>query len=300
MENCGSGIVMLSYYNFCSRGVYKFKPRVRGSFSDRNGYAKINVEIQKNSLDERTRNGIVNLFDYILSECELRGKKEFCYKYIYKNIFCVTNDEIPYHGYEKRIPIVEGLKRSWAYYDVFSFLESLLEWYVATMGEKIYNLFNELFEKECVGYRFVGCKITDIIDDLEIEEVEEALNNKYSACKNSIKKALDFLYNRENPDYPNSVKESISAVEAMCNIILGVDNATLGGALKHLEDSGVEIHGSMKKAFASLYGYTSDQSGIRHNTGIDDKTTFAEAKYMLVSCSAFVNYLLQVHEDINK
>ena len=277
-----------------------FKPKVRGSFSDRNGYVKINVEIQKNNLDERTRNSIVNLFDYILSRCELTGKKEACYQYVYKSIFCVTADEIPFHGYEKRIPIVDGLKRDWAYYDVFSFLESLLEWFAKFDGYEIYNLCNKLFEKECVGYRFVGGKITDIIDDLEVEEVEEALNNKYSACKNSIRKALDFLYNRDNPDYSNSVKESISAVEAMCNIILDVDNATLGDAIKHLEDKGVPIHSAMKRAFAALYGYTSDQSGIRHNTGIDDKTTFAEAKYMLVSCSAFVNYLLQIYDEISK
>ena len=42
-----------------------------------------------------------------------------------------------------------------------------------------------------------------------------------------------------------------------------------------------------------LYGYTSDESGIRHAGRIDGKgTTFAEAKFMLIACSAFVNYLI--------
>lgn len=60
-----------------------------------------------------------------------------------------------------------------------------------------------------------------------------------------------------------------------------------------------EIHSAMKNAFVSLYGYTSDKSGIRHNNGVDEDTTFEEAKYMLVSCSAFLNYLIQIYEKNN-
>ena len=52
----------------------------------------------------------------------------------------------------------------------------------------------------------------------------------------------------------------------------------------------------MKEAFNKLYGYTSDKNGIRHNGGVDENTTFDEAQYMLVSCSAFLNYLISVYE----
>lgn len=275
-----------------------FVPRVRGAFSDRNGIEKINTIIQKDDLDERTRNAIVNLFDYIISECGRRMKTYECYLYIYKQIFCVTQDEIPVSEHSKRINVVTGIKKDWQYHDVFSFLEVLLEWYcVSAFDNEIYDKFNQMFEKECVGYRFIEGRITDIIDDVEISEVEEALDNKFSACKKSITKAFNLLYDRENPDYSNSVKESISAIEAMCNIILGKDNVTLGDALKELEKQGVKIHGAMKSAYSSLYGYTSDKSGIRHNSGIDEDTTFEEAKYMLVSCSAFLNYLMQVYNN---
>ncbi len=51
-----------------------------------------------------------------------------------------------------------------------------------------------------------------------------------------------------------------------------------------------------KEAFNKLYGYTSDKSGIRHNGGVDENTTFEEAQYMLVSCSAFLNYLICIYE----
>jgi len=41
-----------------------------------------------------------------------------------------------------------------------------------------------------------------------------------------------------------------------------------------------------------LYGYTSDEDGIRHAILNDPELGFAEAKFMVVSCSAFVNYLI--------
>lgn len=277
-----------------------FKPRVRGSFSDRNQIESINTFIQKDDLDERTRNGIVNLLDFLLEQCGRRCLTRDFYQYIYKVVFCVTADEIPYHEYDKRINIVKGIKNEWEYHEIFSFLESILKWYKDKFCDTtIYDLFNTFFERECVGYRFINFEITDIIDEEEIKEIEQALNTNYSACKRSITKALNLLYDREKPDYSNSVKESICAIESMCNIILGTKKSTLGDALNKLEKNGLKIHGAMKSAFSALYGYTSDKSGIRHNNGIDENTTFEEAKYMLVSCSAFLNYLIQVYEGQN-
>ena len=76
-------------------------------------------------------------------------------------------------------------------------------------------------------------------------------------------------------------------------MIVGDEKATLGDALKKLEDNGVQIHGALKEGFKKLYGYTSDQGGIRHAEGMfESNVTFEEAKFMLVSCSAFINYLI--------
>lgn len=275
-----------------------FKPRVRGAFADRNEITKINTIIQKDSLDDRTRNSIVNIIDVMLEICREKLGLTETYSYIFKYIFYVTADEIPYYAGDKRKVIVEGVKKDWTYSDIFSFLEAFLDWYIEkTFDDEVYSIFNTVFEKECVGYRFINGKVTDIIDSEEIKEIEEALDTEYSACKKSITKALNLLYDRENSDYSNSVKESISAIESMCNIILGTKNSTLGEALNKLEKNGLKIHGAMKNAFSALYGYTSDKSGIRHNLGVDEKTTFEEAKYMLVSCSAFLNYLIQIYEN---
>ena len=108
-----------------------------------------------------------------------------------------------------------------------------------------------------------------------------------------INKAIELFSNKQSPDYENVIKESITAVETMCSIIVG-NKTTLGEALKELEDNGVNIHPSLKTAFSKLYGYTSDGNGIRHAGDIGGKnSTFSEAKFMLISCSAFVNYLIE-------
>ena len=53
-----------------------------------------------------------------------------------------------------------------------------------------------------------------------------------------------------------------------------------------------QIHSALKSAFSALYGYTSDSGGIRHSLLKDDiSVSFEDAKFMLVSCSGFINYL---------
>lgn len=158
--------------------------------------------------------------------------------------------------------------------------------------------FNQLFEREYVGYRFVNGLITPITNRTETDAINQAATTHNEIVNKHIHKAIALLSDREYPDYSNSIKESITAVEAMCNLIAGKKNATLGEALKHLEDNGVLIHKALKSAFNTLYGYTSDANGIRHAGDMGgSEATFVEAKYMLVSCSGFVNYLMEVYSS---
>ena len=72
----------------------------------------------------------------------------------------------------------------------------------------------------------------------------------------------------------------------------GDDKATLGEALKQMEKQ-KRIHPALREAFSKLYGYTTDQGGIRHAEGLfESNVTFEEAKFMLVICSTFINYII--------
>ena len=142
-----------------------------------------------------------------------------------------------------------------------------------------------------MGYRFVNRIIVPITSSTEIEEINTALALPYDNVKKHLEKALILMSDREAPDYENSIKESISGVEAMCSIFLGTPG-TLGATLKKIEKvKAISIHPALSAAFEKLYGYTTDSSsGIRHAAKIGGAdSTFQEARYMLIACTAFVN-----------
>jgi hypothetical protein len=66
----------------------------------------------------------------------------------------------------------------------------------------------------------------------------------------------------------------------------------LGKALDEIKKSGkVKLHKLLIDAFDKLYLYTCDDGGIRHALKDDLGPDAEDAKFMLVACSAFVNYL---------
>ena len=147
-------------------------------------------------------------------------------------------------------------------------------------------------EKENSGYRFVDGKIIEISSSEEISEIETAIKSTpYHGVKQHLKTAITLLSNKQNPDYRNSIKESISAVEALCKKVTGDEKATLSKAINILKKK-VSIHPDLKAAFFSLYKYTSDDNGIRHALMEESSLTGADARFMLISCSAFINYVI--------
>ena len=158
--------------------------------------------------------------------------------------------------------------------------------------------YERVLQDENLPYQLHGKHIIPLVSDSELDEIETAAATKYESVNRHIEKAWLYFADRKKTDYENSIKESISAVEAMCCIINGKDT-TLNKALAQLGDHGVHIHPALKNGFISLYGYTCDEKGIRH-AGSDFVDAPAEdAKYMLITCSAFVNYLIEKWSKID-
>ena len=273
--------------------------RLRGGFSDRMGISLENIEPQLKKLDDRTRTALINAINLlwsaasktlehneqntiltkILSNAYLQQVKYNC-MYRDEDILLIVSKTIENDDYDAVLTIIE-------YFAQLLIEQKALE----KSKEDIIDCLNSIFEKEFVGYRFVNERITPITDNIEVNEIEDAINTPYEQIKSHLRKSIELLSDRDNPDYENSIKESISAVECMCSTIIG-KATTLKDALKKLESTGLNIHPSMKTAFEKLYGYTSDGTGIRHSGQLGGpKSTFEEAKFMLVSCCAFVNYL---------
>lgn len=146
------------------------------------------------------------------------------------------------------------------------------------------KILNSTFKRLDYAYRVVYDQIVEITDQEEIMAIEEAIRQT-STVKIHLENALKHLSSRPKPDYRNSIKESISAVEALCREITG--ETTLGPALKALEKKGVRIPRFLRAGIEKLYIYTNDsKTGIRHALMDEAEVpTFDEAKFMLVTCS---------------
>ncbi len=281
----------------------KVEIHLKGGFSERKGIKHFSDIIQVKDLNERTRNKLYNVIIELLSNEDTYFTTEIIH-YIYTEIFSLPDDDIPLQefgigvNYGETFETIKSIFNNNEYNDVFDFIEGIiqsidsLKHYYYQKDEFIENI-NDVFVKENVNYRIINDTITDIVNEETIKEIEETLENPYNVVANHYSKALELLY--KTKDYDNSIKESISSVESICQILTGKDKATLGDALKLLKD---KIHPAMKSAFEKLYGYTSDTNGIRHANGLGEgNSTFEEAKYMLISCSAFVNYLKEIFEE---
>ena len=181
--------------------------------------------------------------------------------------------------------------KSWSYvYDIIEFVANASCSLCLRGRNDFIEKINQMLERNNSAYRFVGNEIAPLINNTEIKEIETAQENPRSNVQTHINTALGFLSDRQNPDYRNSIKESISAVEALCREITG--ESTLDKALPALAKKGVEIPNMLQKSFEKFYHFTNGENGIRHALmDEEEEPGFEEAKYMLVVCSAFVNYI---------
>ena len=268
-------------------------------FSQRISKTPIRESLQVETIDEALKNGLWNII-YIFYFNDLghnwgyyNGEKRQFFNGLWHYFFKQRIDTIPYLTDD----IIQFI-REWYYnaewYEVFDLIEWISEFDSNTTHKDIAFAFNSELEKEMSAYRIIDKRIVQITDESEIREIETAIEDtkktKMSPISEHLQSALEKLADRKNPDFRNSIKESISAVEAIANIISGKQGASLGDALKIIEQK-IGLHPALKKGFSAIYGYTSDEGGIRHALTEENNIPFEDAKYMLVSCAAFINYL---------
>ncbi len=266
------------------------------SFSERMGIDEVNTVIQHDSMNNHLRISLWNvLWQHIWHDLkESPGMMDRFTYILWRDYFKAPVDELSIAAFQ--VIRDHFFCNSWNI--VYDFLEFVLTICEENIRPAFRNSLNDILERELSGFRLVEDKFVRITNKKEIEEISEALDSPYAGCQTHLRKALVHMSNRENPDYRNSIKESISAVESVAKEITGNKGATLKDALIQIEKSG-KIHGALKAGFLSLYGYASDADGIRHAVieGEGTNLTFTDAKYFLVACSAFANYLTAKHAD---
>lgn len=258
-------------------------------FSERMGIVKASNIIQKDDMNDDLRTDLWNTLYLFVNDNLSADRMNFC-KEICTDFLKIPVDEFKYSK------LMDNIKhfiynKSWSYvYDIIEFVANASCSLCLRGRNDFIEKINQMLERNNSAYRFVGNEIAPLINNTEIKEIETAQENPRSNVQTHINTALGFLSDRQNPDYRNSIKESISAVEALCREITG--ESTLDKALPALAKKGVEIPNMLQKSFEKFYHFTNGENGIRHALmDEEEEPGFEEAKYMLVVCSAFVNYI---------
>src|SRR6266851_5065135 len=266
-------------------------------FSEKYGFTPVRSVLQTGSMDDGLRNRLWNLicvtyfatipkyWTYLSNYQDA----EATFRAIWHSHFKKTTDSIS-QSYEDALQELRELYFKLKWFEVYDFIQFLVDFDPQT--NFIENA-NGILKEELSGYQFVSDQIVEITSEEEVAEIEQALSvsDSLKPVREHLKQALTLLANKTNPDYRKSIKESILSVESMSKIIAKLPKTTLGPALAALEKN-IALHPSLKEGFQKLYGYTSDAQGIRHALLEEPNLDIEDAKFMLVSCSAFVNYLV--------
>lgn len=268
-------------------------------FSQRMGITEVRSAIQTDGMTDELRNSLWNVLDRVVWSAQ--GFMYVSYgepdiepftKVLWAQYYKRPTDERPDQDDRKLLKIREYFFSA-KWYEVYDFVEFCLWLARLQKYRSLPEDLNVILAREMSGYRVIGNELVPVTDSNEVESITEAISKSpFAGARTHFAQALKHLSDRHSPDYRNSIKESISAVESACREVTGNSKATLGDALKQLQRT-TGLHGALQAGFSSLYGYTSDEAGIRHAMLHAPTLTQADAKYFLVSCSAFVNYLAQ-------
>ena len=162
---------------------------------------------------------------------------------------------------------------------------------------------NETLERMNVGYRLreqTG-RFDSIYSPAESEVVDSAVASPLPAVQMHMKNALDLYSSRERPDYANTVKESVSAVESLIKewtgkeFKSGMDQLAKDGILPN--DRAPKGKPFLLEAVSNIWGYANKTSrhGLKSGESPPDADT---ARFILVTCAAFVNYMTTRREKV--
>jgi|WetSurMetagenome_2_1015567.scaffolds.fasta_scaffold107148_2 hypothetical protein len=282
------------------------------SFSERYGYTKPSEVLIREHITPEIQNAICNCYDRLKNRFFISGlhrgenpyidMEQYTWTYFLNLRESEFGDEMNYHTVA--ISLINDKSNPW--YEKIKLIEFTIKYLYSFCKNNIsYNSIfddfisdlNSEFKRLNFAYRIIDNIVIEVTSEEEITTIQETLQNKNGTIKMHIDDALK-LCSPSKPDYRNSIKESISAVEVFCKA--KTDKDTLGDALKNLEKSDIIIPQTLKNAFIKLYAYTNDPKvGIRHALMNDDTYTpkAEEAIFMLVACSAFINYLTKKESD---
>ena len=279
------------------------------TFSQRHGYEPLPRPMQLEEISEDLRREIFNAVRVLF----LRTKNSFGYfvndearfiERIFGEFSEFTEDKID-NKYEN---ISDWASRTISY-DKFNRVLDFLEIVMNDDYDTVHfsTRIGELFEQHGAAYRlntsqrpyqFFPCSSKEQGDATQTA-IETLRGDNMLGASTHLRQAAEHINARR---YGNSIADSIHAVESVARHIDPKLSKALGPALKSIQDAGLLKHPALKGAFSKLYGYTSDEQGIRHAL-IDQATAdvgLDEAMFMFGACASFAAYLANKHQQAQR
>ena len=281
----------------------KLKITIMERFSDRYGYTKPSNIFVKEDLTKPIQDCICSCIDEL--EYDLRIVSNDDYQnmqiHIWTHYFFRRRNDFFYERNKNiLVSCIENLDVTW--YEKLNIVEYVIQLLKSAFSEdyryhdayvSFVNRLNGYFRDLHFAYRVIDGLIVEVTAEEEIKAIEIALESSKDNIKEHLSSALELYAKKPIGDYRNSIKESISAVEAYCREKTG--ESSLGKALSFLESKGFVFPKMLKTAFVNSYTYANQpDTGIRHALMDEDGKYVPgqeEALFMLVSCCSFLNYL---------
>jgi len=166
-----------------------------------------------------------------------------------------------------------------------------------TSDESHYPRVRTIFRQNMLAYDIidippVGPTIVPNASPEEGETIRRAFadlaTGPFDGARSHLRQAAGFI---DAGNAPKAVTEAMHSIESVVRVI--APNRNFNQALVSLNASS-PMHPALKDALTKLYGYTSDEKGIRHPLLESDvaKVQMPEAVFMYGVCAAFVTYLV--------
>ena len=286
------------------------------TFSQRYGYDPLPEPMRLECLSDDLRreiwNTILSFLDSITSASfgtQLEEYDNQDIRFILGKILRKPEDEI---NTDKKhlVYCIKNIILKDSFNGVLDFLEHFLDFILHSSKRNSYvdamkyiNRIEDLFERYAAAYyldiskmplQFVprGSKEQGEATQQAIETIQDA---DMDGASTHLRKAAK---NINEGQFPDSVRESIRAVEAVARRIDST-SSTLGDALKSLKDKHLLTNTQLKAGFEKLYAYTNSEEGVRHALVFqnDAKVGVDEALFMYGACASFAAYLVSKHRQ---
>lgn len=267
------------------------------SFSQAHGYEDVPGPLNLEDLPNVARTRIWNVVYLSLRETSPSNWVSGCWREILRDKH-VNFDFLPIDEWDTGLELHRHSLREFIETRPFNKVFDLLQFVIQheSCPLELIRALKRSFQESQLAY-FVDETFPPTILPVATPEEGEAFVSSLEVLRNAgldgstshLRKAARLI---NNGDWAGSVRESIHAVESVARQLDPNEGQTLGPALTEIARRG-SLHSALREGFLKIYGYTSDEQGIRHALLDSDeaKVGLEEAVFMLGACASFASYL---------